>query len=47
MNEVVKKQDVINLIENYYSAPESSRKTLLDNIILAVKCLSSQKKQHI
>ena len=47
MNEPVNKQDVIDLIENYYDAPESSRKTLLDNIILAIKCLSSQKKQHI
>lgn len=35
----VDKEAVINLIKNYYWAPESSRKTLLDNIIMAIKCM--------
>lgn len=41
-DEVLKKQDVIDFIDNYYTAPPCSRELLLDNIILGIKCMSSK-----
>lgn len=46
--DLVEKNDVIDLIQNYYFAPFATvefyeeRKLLLDNIILAIKCMPSK-----
>lgn len=40
--DLVEKSDVIDLIQNYYAAPWCLRKQLLDNIILAIKCMPSK-----
>lgn len=48
--DLVEKDDVIRLIENYYFAPFTSlgfyeeRKLLLDNIVLAIKCMKAGDK---
>lgn len=47
MTDTVQKKDVIDLVKNYYYAPfcrrsrYADRKLLLDNIILAIKCIPS------
>jgi hypothetical protein len=46
MGVLIERDDVVKLISNYYYAPESSRETLLDNIILAIKCMPPRTKNN-
>ena len=47
MADLLKKSEVLKLINNYYHAPPSSRKTLLDNIVLAIRCMPAWERERM